>query len=97
MGLAPPVGLLLHIFLKFDPAGRLLPLQLLVLVQGQFVQLHKDLRRREGGRQEHCSEGGGGRNWTPPSRAGPLCSGGWTRVPREQLQGLGFPNRPIRG
>lgn len=42
----PAVRLLLHVLLKLDPARRLLPLQLLVLVQHQLVQLHEHLRRR---------------------------------------------------
>lgn len=42
--LPPAVRLLFNIFLKLDPTGRLLPLQLLVLVHCQLVQLHKDLR-----------------------------------------------------
>lgn len=41
----PAVRLLLHVLLKLDPARRLLPLQLLVLVQHQLVQLHEHLRR----------------------------------------------------
>lgn len=43
MGFAPAVRLLLHVLLKFDPAGRLPPLQLLVLIHHQLIQLHKYL------------------------------------------------------
>lgn len=43
MRLPPALRLLLDIFLKLDPAGRLLPLHLLVLVHRQLVQLHKHL------------------------------------------------------
>lgn len=46
VGFPPAVRLLLHVLLKLDPARRLLPLQLLVLVQHQLVQLHEHLRRR---------------------------------------------------
>lgn len=41
--LPPAVRLLLDVLLKLDPASRLLPLHLLVLVDGQLVQLHKHL------------------------------------------------------
>lgn len=48
----PTVRLLLHVFLKLDPSGGLLPLQLLVLVHSQLVQLHKDLQMTSGNNQE---------------------------------------------
>lgn len=44
----PSVCFLLHVFLKLDPSGSLLPLQLLVLVHSQLVQLHKDLETTGG-------------------------------------------------
>lgn len=47
--LPPAVGLFLHVLLKLDPSGRLLPLHLLVLVHRQLVQLHKHLQAAEHG------------------------------------------------
>ena len=44
MGLPPAVGLLLHVLLKLDPAGALLPAHLMVLLHDQLVQLHEHLR-----------------------------------------------------
>lgn len=41
--LPPAVRFLLHVLLKLDPAGRLLPLHLLVLVHSELIQLHKHL------------------------------------------------------
>lgn len=43
VGLPPAFCLLLHIFLKLDPAGRLPPVGLLAAVQHQLVQLHEHL------------------------------------------------------
>lgn len=46
MRFAPPVGLFLHVLLKLDPASSLLPAHFMVFVHNQFVQLHKQLRRK---------------------------------------------------
>lgn len=54
VGLAPAVRLLLHVLLKLDPARRLLPLQLLVLVHHQLIQLHEHLPAQSG----QCRDGG---------------------------------------
>lgn len=61
MRLAPAVRLLLHILLKLDPARRLLPLQLLVLVHHQLIQLHEHLPAQPG----QCRHSG-----DPPSSDG---------------------------
>lgn len=76
----PAVRLLLHVLLKLDPARRLLPLQLLVLVQHQLVQLHEHLRRCGSvGAPQHDA------GWTPPRDPPP----GTTHL-------VGLPVRPAR-
>ena len=45
MRLPPALRLLLHVLLELDPARRLLPAHVLVLIHDQLVQLHEDLER----------------------------------------------------
>ena len=47
VGSPPALRLLLHLLLKLDPSSRLPPLQLLVPVDHQLVQLHKHLQHSE--------------------------------------------------
>lgn len=46
MRFAPALGLLLHVLLKLDPAGTLLPAHFMVLLHNQLVQLHKQLEMK---------------------------------------------------
>lgn len=47
VGSPPAVCLLLYLLLKLDPSSRLPPLQLLVPVDHQLVQLHKHLDKQK--------------------------------------------------
>lgn len=55
VGSPPAVCLLLHLLLKLDPSSRLPPLQLLVPVDHQLVQLHEHLDKQRNTTFSHSS------------------------------------------